>query len=69
MAKAIKQTVTPMWLEIKEMYKKDTNGSDRYGKNFPLDGELRKKCDEFINLMGELTGRLGRYCVIHFFNL
>ena len=64
MAKAIKQIVTPMWLEIKEMYKKDTNGSDRYGKNFPLDGELRKKCDEFINLMGELTGRLGGYCVI-----
>jgi hypothetical protein len=64
MAKAIKQVVTPMWLEIKEMYKKDTNGSDRYGKNFPLDGELRKKCDEFINLMGELTGRLGGYCVI-----
>ena len=28
MAKAIKQTVTPMWLEIKEIFKENTNGSD-----------------------------------------
>ena len=64
MAKAIKQVVTPMWLEIKEMYKKDTNGSDKYGTNFPIDGELSKRCDVFIDLMGELTGKLGGYCVI-----
>ena len=53
MAKAIKQTVTPMWLEIKEMYKENTNGSDKYGSNFPINGELDKMCHEFIDLMGE----------------
>ena len=53
MAKAIKQTVTPMWLEIKEMYKEGTNGSDKYGTNFPINGELDKMCHEFIDLMGE----------------
>ncbi len=64
MAKAIKQTVTPMWLEIKEMYKENTNGSDKYGSNFPINGELDKMCHEFIDLMGELTHEFGGYCVI-----
>ena len=40
------------------------NVSDKYGTNFPIDGELSKKCDVFIDLMGELTGKLGGYCVI-----
>ena len=64
MPKAIKQTVTPMWLEIKEMYKENTNGSDKYGSNFPINGELDKMCHEFIDLMGELTHEFGGYCVI-----
>ena len=64
MAKAIKQTVTPMWLEIKEIFQKDTNKSDKYGTNFPIDGELDKKCHEFVDLMGELTHQFGGYCTI-----
>ena len=64
MPKAIKQTVTPMWLEIKKMYKEGTNGSDKYGTNFPINGELDKMCHEFIDLMGELTHEFGGYCVI-----
>jgi len=64
MTKAIKQTVTPMWLEIKEMYQKDTNGSDKYKSNFPVNGELDKRCHEFIDLMGKLTHKFGGYCTI-----
>ena len=64
MAKAIKQTVTPMWLEIKEIYKNNTNGSDKYGTNFPIGGDLDTRCHEFIDLMGELTHEFGGYCVI-----
>jgi len=64
MAKAIKQTVTPMWFEIKEMYQKDTNRSDKYGTNFPINGELDRKCHEFIDLMGKLTSEFGGYCTI-----
>ena len=64
MAKAIKQTVTPMWLEIKEIFKENTNGSDKYGSNFPIDGELDTRCHEFIDLMGKLTHEFGGYCTI-----
>ena len=64
MAKAIKQTVTPMWLEIKEIFQNDTNKSDKYGSNFPIDGELDKRCHEFIDLMGKLTHEFGGYCTI-----
>ena len=64
MAKAIKQTVTPMWLEIKEMYKEGTNGSDKYGSNFNIGGDLDQRCHEFIDLMGELTHEFGYECTI-----
>ena len=64
MPKAIKQTVTPMWLEIKEIFKENTNGSDKYGSNFPIDGELDTRCHEFIDLMGKLTHEFGGYCTI-----
>ena len=64
MSKAVKQTVTPMWLEIKEMYQKDTNKSDKYGSNFPVGGELDTRCHEFIDLMGKLTHEFGGYCTI-----
>ena len=70
MAKAIKQTVTPMWLEIKEFYTNNTktkakaNNAPRYGTNFPINGELDKMCHDFIDLMGELTHEFGYECVI-----
>ena len=70
MAKAIKQTVTPMWLDIKEFYTNNTktkakaNNAPRYGTNFPINGELDKMCHDFIDLMGELTHEFGYECVI-----
>ena len=70
MPKAIKQTVTPMWLDIKEFYTKNTktkskaNTAPRYGTNFPINGELDKMCHEFIYLMGALTLEFGYECII-----
>ena len=70
MPKAIKQTVTPMWLDIKEFYTKNTktkskaNNAPRYGTNFPINGELDKMCHEFIDLMGALTHEFGYECII-----
>jgi hypothetical protein len=70
MAKAIKQTVTPMWLEIKEFYEQNTktkakaNNAPRYGTNFPIGGELDKMSSEFVDLMGALTHEFGYECVI-----
>ena len=49
MPKAIKQTVTPMWLDIKEFYTKNTktkakaNNAPRYGTNFPINNTFIPK--------------------------
>ena len=64
MAKMQKQFLTPKWIEIKEMYEKGTNGSDKYGTNFEIKGELDKLTSEFIDIIGELTRQFGWYCVI-----
>ena len=64
MAKLKKQWLTPKWLEIKAMYEEGTNGSKKYGTNFPVDGELNELSDKFVELLGELTRRLGWGCVI-----
>tara|TARA_R110000744_G_scaffold272021_1_gene385061 strand:- start:227 stop:634 length:408 start_codon:yes stop_codon:yes gene_type:complete len=64
MAKVQKQFVTPKWVEIKEMYEKGTNGSDKYGTNFELKGELDVLASEFVDILGELTRQFGWGCVI-----
>jgi len=64
MAKMKKQFVTPKWLEIKEMYELGTNGSDKYGTNFPVKGELNDLTTDFIDIVGELTRQFGFECVI-----
>jgi hypothetical protein len=64
MAKAIKQFLTPKWIEIKEMYENGTNGSDKYGKNFKIGGELDILATEFVDIIGELTRQFGWGCVI-----
>ena len=64
MAKMQKQFLTPKWLEVKEMYEKGTNGSDKYGTNFPVKGELNDLTTEFIDIIGELTRQFGFECVI-----
>lgn len=55
MAKVEKTVVTPMWVKIKEMYKSGTNHSDKYGTNFEVGGELDNLCNEFLDLLGEIT--------------
>ena len=64
MAKMQKSIVTPMWSKIKEMYETGTNGSDKYGTNFEVDGELDKLCCEFIDLMGEITTHYGWTAIV-----
>jgi hypothetical protein len=64
MAKAKKQFLTPKWIEIKEMYESGTNGSDKYGKNFKIGGELDMLATEFVDIIGELTRQFGWGCVI-----
>ena len=38
MAKMKKSILTSDWLEIKEMFEKNTNGSKEYGENFEIGG-------------------------------
>ena len=57
--KVEKSYVAPKWLKIKEMYENGTNGSDRYGTNFPIGGELDMLTSEFIHELGEMTQRNG----------
>lgn len=64
MAKPIKTIVTPKWQKIKAMYEAGTNGSDKYGTNFPIEGELDLMCHEFIDMMGEITQDRGYDCVV-----
>ena len=64
MTKPVKTIVTPKWQKIKAMYEAGTNGSDAYGKNFPLDGELDQMCCEFINMVGTITQEYGYDCII-----
>ena len=64
MAKVKKSFVTPKWVEIKETYEKGTNGSDKYGTNFEIKGELDIISSEFVDILGELTRQFGWGCVI-----
>ena len=64
MAKPVKTIVTPKWQKIKSMYEAGTNGSNKYGTNFEIDGELDQLCCEFIDLMGIITTEYGWGCII-----
>ena len=64
MAKIEKSFLTPKWLEVKSMYENGTNGSDKYGTNFEIGGELDKLTREFIDIIGEYTHQFGWECVI-----
>jgi hypothetical protein len=64
MAKPIKTIVTPKWQKIKAMYEAGTNGSDKYGTNFEIEGELDLMCHEFIDMVGEITQDRGFDCVV-----
>ena len=41
-----------------------TNGSDKYGTNFAIGGELDKLTREFVDIIGEFTHEFGWDCVI-----
>lgn len=64
MPKVEKSFLTPKWLEVKEMYETNTNGSDKYGTNFEIGGELDKLTREFIDIIGEYTNQFGWDCII-----
>ena len=64
MAKPIRTIVTPKWQKIKAMYEAGTNGSDKYGTNFEIEGELDMLCHEFIDMVGEITQDRGFDCVV-----
>ena len=64
MAKIKKSFLTPKWLVVKTMYENGTNGSDKYGTNFDIGGELDKLTREFIDIIGDYTHQFGWDCVI-----
>jgi len=64
MKKNKKTFLTPKWLVIKTMYEQGTNGSDKYGTNFEIRGELDKLTREFVEIIGEFTREFGWDCVI-----
>jgi hypothetical protein len=64
MAKIEKSFLTPKWLEVKLMYENGTNGSNKYGTNFELGGELDTLTREFVDIIGEYTHQFGWDCVI-----
>ena len=64
MAKIEKSFLTPKWLKIKAMYESGTNGSDKYGTNFEIEGELDMLCHDFIDTIGEFTHEFGWDCII-----
>jgi len=64
MSKIEKSIVTPKWLKIKEMYEQGTNGSNKYGTNFEIGGELDILALEFVDMLGEITQKFGWDCVI-----
>jgi hypothetical protein len=55
MKESLKQTITPKWEVLKQMFKEGTNGVEEYGKNFPLDGEFNKLASEFVDMLGDIT--------------
>ena len=56
--------LTPKWLKVKEVYENGTNGSNRYGTNFEVKGELDILTHELVNIIGDLTQEFGWDCVI-----
>ena len=56
--------MTAEWLEIKAMYEANTNGSNKYGTNFPINGELDMRSLKFVDKLGELTHSLGFECTV-----
>ena len=69
MKKTQKSILTTEWLKIKEMYEANTNGSSKYGTNFPINGELDQLSLDFIDKLGVLTTQLGFECTVDGVNM
>jgi hypothetical protein len=54
-----KMVLTPKWIEIKELFENATNGSNEYGKNFPIDGKLDELTQHFLGMLGVITLKQG----------
>ena len=59
-----KSILTAEWLTIKSMYEANTNGSNKYSTNFPINGELDQLSTSFVDKIGKLTEKLGFECII-----
>lgn len=64
MAKIKKSILTSDWLEIKEMYESNTNGSKEYGENFKIGGEFDELTRKFLDKIATLTEKLGFECTV-----
>ena len=64
MAKIKKSVLTNDWLEIKEMYESNTNGSKEYGENFEIGGEFDELTRKFLDKIATLTKKLGFECTV-----
>ncbi len=59
-----KSILTAEWLTIKSIYEANTNGSNKYGTNFLINGELDQLSTSFVDKIGKLTEKLGFECII-----
>jgi len=59
-----KMILTPKWLEIKELFESNSNGSKGYGTNFPIDGKLDILTQHFVGMLGVITLKQGFGAVI-----
>ena len=64
MEKVEKLIVTPKWVEIKEMFEKNTNNSSKFGTNFKVGGDLDRLSFELVELLSELTLEYGYNCSV-----
>jgi hypothetical protein len=64
MAKIEKSILTNDWLEIKEMFESNTNGSKEYGENFEIGGEFDELTRKFLDKIATLTEKLGFECTV-----
>lgn len=59
----IKSIVESQWVEIKEKFDENTNGSKEYGQNFEIGGELDLKALAFLELLEKIHEECGGDCV------
>jgi hypothetical protein len=59
-----KMVLTPKWIEIKELFESNSNGSKGYGTNFPIDGKLDILTQHFVGMLGVITLKQGFDAVV-----